>query len=163
MTRRTTTAALTAATLALVLGGCHYASNPGSSSSGGSTGGHGGDVQKGGTGRPCEATFLPAGETTGISGGASAKATLWVRCLTPPTEHHLTLELQRYGTSRFNTVETRHIDKIPGPDWTTAIVSASCIPGSWRLQWSVTGTLNGIPFAGSGTGDEKTLEVHDCA
>jgi len=161
MNRCTTLTALAAA-LTLSLTACVAPSGGGSG--GGSLSGQG-DVHgnNGNHTQPCEADFKPAGDLTGITTGASVKATLWVRCTTPPTEHHLTLELQRYNTSRYNTIETRVIDKIPPEIWQPLFVSASCIPGKWRLKWSVTGSVAGQPFAGGATGEPYDVKVSDCA
>lgn len=143
--------------------GSGYGTTGTSGGSGGISGG--GDVHGGAdTSQPCQATFLPAGTNTdGIDTGASVKATLWVRCSIPPTEHNLTLDLQQYVTNGWQTKSERQYNKIPAAIWTPMIVSAPCVPGKWRLHWAVTGTVSGKPFAGSATGDAKDVGVHDCA
>lgn len=158
MTRR---AALTAAGLALILGGCVAPSAGGSSSGGGnSSGGVGPGSDKT---KPCEATFLPNGELTGITTGASIKATLWVRCTTPPTEHHLTLQIEVKRKSQWlNYGDPRAIDKIPPTIYQPMLVTAPCVPGTYRLHWTVTGSLRGEPFTGSAVGDGKDVHAHDC-
>ena len=167
MNRRPISSLTAAAVLAVALTACVAPSGGGthSGSGGGSTGGgNQGDVHGGGSPHPCEATFKPAGDLTGITASnIGVKATLWVKCETPPTEHHLTLELQRYNTSRYNTIETRNIDKIPPEIYQAMLVTADCKPGKWRLKWSITGTVNGQPVAGGATGEPYDVKVSDCA
>lgn len=182
MTRRTTTAALTAAALALALSGCQSSTAGGSSSSsggssatGGTSGGSGGaDAPTSAPGGhagladyTCEAAFQPP--PTGISVGGSLKATVWNKCPSHrPIEHHITVILEREFNGDWLPRAERTWDDIPNADLSIRLVTTSCVPGSWRVHVETWGVAeSGKPFASSTTPLEfvsKSREVKpsDC-
>ena len=178
----------TAAVLALSLTACGSVSGSSSGGSGGGSGGAGGNVETSSThqaaniggaagGAPhssdsgavgkgkqdCFATFQPLENRTGIDLGASIKGTLWVKCIVTPTEHTLNLELQRKVNGSWSTAMAKSSSALPPPMYIPVLVTVPCIPGDWRLHWSVTGNVNGDYFAGSATGEVRHVEAKDCA
>ena len=125
--------------------------------------GHGSDTGAVGKGSSCFATFQPLENKTGIDLGASIKGTLWVKCAVPAAEHSLTLELQQKHSSGWTTVATKNSNQLPPPMFIPVLVTAPCVPGDWRLHWSVTGNVGGQYFAGGATGEVRHVEASDCA
>lgn len=175
MIRRLAPFVALAAALTLVLGGCGGGQAGGSSSStGGSTGGSsssggsstggttGGQIGDGGRDNTCEAALNPL--DTGILVGASIKATVLTKCATPPQSHLLDVKLQRDVNGRWISQNERSWNDIPGPvAIIPRLVTASCVPGSWRVVVHIEGaSASGKPFVIDHTGSIKEVQAHDC-
>jgi len=153
--------ALATGVLVAVVGGC---GSVGASSGGGMTGGGGGVA--GGmdeNGNSCFFEFNPP--DTGIIAGASVKGTVMTKCKTPPRQHDLTLKLQRDVNGVWTDQNTKVISRIPTEDAYPNIISAPCVPGSWRVVVSIvvvsaTGIHRDVPET---FGIEQEVRPHDCA
>ncbi len=105
------------------------------------------------------------GDASGIStvylaGVYSVRGEVWVQCDTPPRQHDITLQLQRW-VDGWRTVDYELIPTIPGIYWVPRQVTLTpCVPGNYRLVVDLVGmSSTGIPFTGYKV--LSTVNIHD--
>lgn len=93
-----------------------------------------------------------AGNVSGIStlylaGTYSVRGEIWVQCTTPPEQHDVTLQLQRW-VDGWLTVDYEVIKTIPTIYWAPRQVTLTpCVPGNYRLVVDLIGmSSTGVPF-----------------
>ncbi|MGW4240972.1 hypothetical protein [Nocardia sp. NPDC004722] len=93
-------------------------------------------------------------------------ADAWAWCEVTPEEHTVILDLEKQKPNGdWELLATKKFDKkeeIPNPraEYRT---TAECQPGTWRMNMSVTGSLQGNPFVWSpGPSGKKDVTAKDC-
>jgi len=91
------------------------------------------------------------------------KATLQTVCSIPPRRHDLTMELQRLVNGTWQNQNTKFIDAIPETTIRFNLVTAACIPGSWRLHIRIDiVSPTSITQVVDKTGDVQEVKPSDC-
>lgn len=109
--------------------------------------------------------YAPAGlrpTTTGIIPGPSVKGTVWTKCDEAPTTHDLTIHLQRRVNGAWVDQATKTSGRIPPPIALYTLATAPCVPGEWRVTYSIEGIGDGHPFQASGTGETVEVTPGEC-
>ncbi|WP_216916945.1 hypothetical protein [Nocardia noduli] len=86
------------------------------------------------------------------------------QCDVTPSEHLLTLSLERQQSGRWETISHRTTGALPPgpPNSLSYEVSAACYEGSWRVAMSVTGSLQGRPFVFSDHTRARDITSSQC-
>jgi hypothetical protein len=91
------------------------------------------------------------------------KGTLQTLCAQPPRRHDLTMELQRLVNGTWQNQNTKTINTIPEATVRFNLITAACIPGSWRLHIRINiVSPTGITQVVDKTGDVQEVKPSDC-
>lgn len=137
----------------LALGSC--AEVPGGSKGGAVTECH---LTPNAPGEEGDASGISTVRTPGV-GVYTVRGQVWVQCDTPPEQHLLVLQLQRW-VDGWRTMAHETFTGVPGLYWAPRTVSTECLQGQYRLVVDLVGrSSTGVPFTAYHV--LSTVNIHD--